>query len=74
MASNRVWNLMYVLGNTSRVVGDAANPQDRTGALSGADNVANKNGWRVWVEHHETGKRIFESEAEKKHNAAGAAT
>lgn len=72
MASNHVWNLMYVLGNTSRVVGDAANPQDRTGALSGAEHVS-KNGWRVWVEHHESGRRIFESDAEKQHKAASAA-
>lgn len=68
MATNRIWNLMYALGNTSRVVGDAANPQDRTGALSGAEHVA-KNGWRVWVEHKDTGKRIFESAAEQKHRA-----
>lgn len=63
MASNRVWNLMYVLGNTGRVVSDAANPQDRAGALSGAETVAG-NGWRVWVEHEGTGKRIFESKHE----------
>lgn len=62
MASNRVWNLMYVIGNTGRIVGDAANPQDRTGALAGAATVA-CNGWRVWVEHKDTGKRIFEKAA-----------
>ena len=71
MASNRVWNLMYVLGNTGRVTGDAANPQEKVGALSGAEHVST-NGWRVWVEHHKTGKRLFESDAEKEHMAASA--
>ncbi len=66
MASNRVWKLMYALGNTTRVVGDAANPQDRTGALGGAATIAG-NGWRVWVEHKDTGKRIFESQSEVAH-------
>lgn len=66
MASNRIWDLMYAVGNTGRVVGDAANPQDRAGALGGAATVAT-NGWRVWVEHKDTGKRIFESAAEQQH-------
>lgn len=66
MASNRVWNLMYVRGNTGRVVGDGANPQDRTGALAGAATIAG-NGWQVWVEHEKTGKRIFESANEVAH-------
>ncbi len=38
----------------------------RSDALAGAEVVA-RNGWRAWVEHHETGKRIFESEQEKAH-------
>jgi len=67
--STKVWNLMYALGNTDRVVGDAGNPQARRSALEGAA-VIDKNGWRVWVEHHETGKRIFESEREKAHREA----
>jgi len=54
---------MYVVGKTGRVVSDADNPQDRTGALRGAETVS-RNGWRVWVEHHQTGKRIFESQDE----------
>lgn len=72
MATNRVWNLMYAVGNTGRIAGDAANPQDRAGALSGAATIAG-NGWRVWVEHHASGKRIFESDSEKQHQAATAA-
>ena len=31
------------------------------------------NGWRVWVEYKDTGKRIFESKSEKQHAAAVAA-
>ncbi|MDW3685514.1 hypothetical protein RA280_27990 [Cupriavidus sp. CV2] len=30
------WNLMYTLGNTGRIVGDADNPQARKSALEGA--------------------------------------
>lgn len=56
---------MYVLGNTGRVVSDAANPQDRAGAISGAETVS-KNGWQVWVEHHQTGKQIWKSDASDK--------
>lgn len=66
MTKNDIWNLMYALGNTGRITGDAANPQARGKALAGAD-IVTKNGWRVWVEHKETGKRIFESPAEITH-------
>lgn len=67
--STKVWNLMYALGNTDRVVGDAGNPQARKSALEGAA-VIDKNGWRVWVEHHTTGKRLYESERERAHREA----
>ena len=72
MASNKVWNLKYALGNTERIVNDASNPQSKQSALDGAQ-VVNRNGWRVWVEHNETGERIFESQREKDHKAATAA-
>lgn len=62
--ATKIWNLMYALGNTGRVTGDASNPQSRKNALSGAETIVSNNGWRVWVEHHETQKRIFESPAE----------
>lgn len=62
--ATKIWNLMYALGNTGRVTGDAANPQTRKSALDGAATIASNCGWRVWVEHHETKKRIFESPAE----------
>lgn len=68
--STKVWNVMYVLGNTARIVGDAGNPQARQSALHLAA-VVDKNGWRVWVEHHKTGKRLFESDREKAHREAG---
>lgn len=57
---------MYALGNTERIVGDARNPQRRQSALDGAA-VIEKNGWRVWVEHHESAKRIFEGVREIEH-------
>lgn len=64
---NEVWNLMYVLGNTGRSIGDSRNPQRRSSALEGAKHITDQNGWRVWVEHVHTKKRIFESPAEAAH-------
>lgn len=69
MAAHDVWNLIYVLGNTGRVTGAAENPQRRAKALDGAAAVT-KNGWRCWVEHKDTGKRIFENPAEAEHRQA----
>jgi hypothetical protein len=68
----KVWKLMYVVGNTNRVISDAENPQTRKSALGGAAVIEN-NGWRVWVEHHETGKRIHEGEQEAAHRKAAEA-
>jgi hypothetical protein len=62
--TTKVWNLMYVLGNTGRITGEATNPQSRKTALDGAA-VVDRNGWRVWVEHHKTGKRLYENAREK---------
>lgn len=59
--SNKVWSLKYELGTTSQVSEDAENPQSRKSALAGAKTIAEKNGWKVWVEHHKTGIRIFDS-------------
>lgn len=74
MATNKIWNLMYVVGNPamhSRVTACADNPMSRAQALSSAETVANNGGgWRVWVERNRDGVRIFESEAEKKHKVA----
>ncbi|WP_432263348.1 hypothetical protein [Cupriavidus sp. TMH.W2] len=67
--TTKVWNLMYAVGNTGWIVGDASNPQQRKSALEGA-SVIDKNGWRVWVEHHKTGERLYESEREKAHREA----
>lgn len=60
---------MYVLGNTTRIVGASDNPQARKTALDGAA-IINANGWRVWVEHHATGKRLYENPGEKAHREA----
>lgn len=62
---------MYVPGNPdlfSRVVSSSDNPLLRAVAINDANKVA-ANGWRVWVEHAGTGERIFESEAERAHQA-----
>ena len=56
----KVWNLVYQVGNTARIASDADNPQRRASALEGANKIA-ANGWHVWVEHHVTKKRIFDS-------------
>ncbi len=69
MASHDVWNLLYALGKTDRVMGDSENPQRRARALDGAATIT-KNGWRCWVEHKDTGKRIFENPAETAHRQA----
>ncbi|MGJ7524024.1 hypothetical protein ACSFA0_26410 [Variovorax sp. LT1P1] len=64
--STKVWNLLYVPGNPkifTNVTSNAGNPISRKEALEGAELIA-ANGWRVWVEHHKTGARIYESDAE----------
>lgn len=71
--TTKVWNLIYALGNTDRVVGDSENPQTRAKAIEGAATIE-KNGWRVWIEHHSNGKRIFESVLEKSHRESIAAS
>lgn len=71
MATQKNWNLMYVAGNPDifkKVRSDAGNPLKRSDALTAASKVA-EHGWRVWVEHKETGQRIFESELETKYVA-----
>ncbi|WP_151072933.1 hypothetical protein [Cupriavidus oxalaticus] len=70
--SKRIWNLKYVIGNPAmftKVTNDAGNPRSQAEALADAEKVA-CNGWRVWVEHTNTGVRIFESEAEQAHVSA----
>lgn len=58
---------MYVVGNPAiftNVTANASNPLPRAEALAGAEKIG-MNGWRVWVEHHDSKKRIFESEQEQ---------
>lgn len=62
----RVWNVMYALGNTKRIIGAAGNPMVRAKAEEAFSTVS-KNGWRCWVEHHETKKRLFENAREIEH-------
>jgi len=61
--TTKAWNVNYLLGNTSRQMGDAGNPHTRKTALDLAKVIA-KNGWCVWVEHERSGLRIYESEQE----------
>lgn len=72
MATQNIWNLKYIAGNPemfSRVITAAGSPMKRSSALEGAEAVS-KNGWRVWVEHADSGIRIFESEVEKMYLSA----
>lgn len=69
MASNKVWNLMYTAGDPALWLKETAyvgNPLSRREAIKGGSIVA-KNGWRVWVEHKDTGERIFQSAPEIKY-------
>lgn len=69
MASKKIWNLLYVVGDPaifSRVTASADNPMSRAKALAKAEAVANNGGgWRVWVKRSDTSERIFESAAEE---------
>lgn len=61
--STKVWNLMYRMGTNGRVISSDDNPVSRKSALEGAA-VVTKNGWRVWVEHHTSGKILYQNPAE----------
>ncbi|KZX73949.1 hypothetical protein A3715_15580 [Oleiphilus sp. HI0009] len=69
MATLNNWNLMYVAGNPKmfrKVRSDANNPLKRSVALASAKKMA-ENNWRVWVEHKDSGERIYESDIEKQY-------
>lgn len=57
----RVWHVKFVQGD--RVLCDEQGPFTRRCALRVADAV-DKNGWRVWVEHFASGRRIHSGKAE----------
>lgn len=59
----KIWNLMYRVGSTARVIGSADNPQTRKSALEGADTIT-KNRWCVWIEHHTSGKILYRNSDE----------
>lgn len=61
--TTKVWNLMYRMGTVGRVISSTDNPVTRKVALEGAA-VVTKNGWRVWVEHHTSGKILYRNPAE----------
>ena len=58
--SAKNWNLVYKLGNTDHIAHNSANPQTHASAMEGAAKIA-ANGWHVWVEHHTTGERAYDS-------------
>lgn len=58
--SAKIWNLVYRLGNTDHIAHNTANPQTHASAMEGAAKIA-ANGWHVWVEHHTTGERVYDS-------------
>ncbi len=70
--SKRIWNLKFVAGNPqkfSQIRSASDNPMNRAKALDGFQTLST-NGWRVWVEHAHTGKRIAESVLEKNWEAS----
>lgn len=67
--SKKVWNLMYRVGNTQIITGDSGNPSSKQVALDGAATVT-ENGWRVWVEHHTSGKILYQNPAEIEYQKA----
>jgi len=67
--TNKVWIVRFYLGNSGRLSGDINNRMTRANAFADAA-VIDKNGWRCWIEHHATGKRIYENALEQEARAA----
>jgi hypothetical protein len=69
MKNQKIWFIKHILGKPlpfQEIEITAEGPFKRSKALSDAQIIGD-NEWRVWVEHQTTGKRIFESEAEKQY-------
>ncbi len=65
--SKKIWNLKFVCGNPklfSQITSASDNPMTKAKALEGFD-IITANGWRVWIEHAQTGRRIAESDVER---------
>lgn len=61
---------MFIAGNSAKVVKHAhSKPLTRKAALDKAVAISQK-GWRAWVEHYQTGKRLFENDAERNYQLA----
>lgn len=69
IVSKKVWNLMYRVGKTGIVTGDAANPHQRKSALEGIE-IITRNGWCAWIEHHTSKKILSQNLAEIAHQQA----
>ena len=63
--TTKVWNVMYRLGTTDRIGRDSGSPMIKPRAISLGGHIANKTGWRAWVEHVDTKERAWESKTEK---------
>ncbi|WP_394222546.1 hypothetical protein [Alteromonas gracilis] len=66
MMSQKIWNVKFVAGNPnifSKVRTALCGPLKRSEANEAFENVSN-HGWRAWIEHAKTGKRIAESPVE----------
>lgn len=65
MGYRKIWLLSYVAGNPTMFTKvHTEGPVPRWEAVEAAERM-DKHGWRAWVAHQKTGKRIFESTAEK---------
>jgi hypothetical protein len=71
MAKQKIWNVYFVAGNPrmfEKVRSVPDNPMRKSDALEAASKIA-ANGWRVWVEHFDNYKRIYESPVEREFRA-----
>ncbi len=67
MSRKNIWNLKFIAGNPqifNKVRTGTGSPMGRAQALEEAE-IINSKGWRGWVEHENTGERIYETDVEK---------
>lgn len=70
--STKQHELWYKIGNPKMdnlaILKSADSPYTKAKALAAARDLLDKNpSWRVWVQHAQTGERIFESDSEIAH-------
>ena len=64
--SKKVWNVMHVPADSAGggTIAFEGNPLQRSVALAKAEQIAG-GGLVSWVEHHQTGRRLYESPVER---------